>query len=471
MSVLLRSDRWSHCLLLLAVVVLAGCGAREATGAKDPAEDQPEAIAVRTQPAQQRTISHTVEALGTCEPLPDKTASLAAAIEGQTAAIPAKVGDAVKAGQVLVQLDRRLAEANLAEKKAARDGLVASLALLKALPRPEEQKGFQLAVDEAKVGVDKAAATVQRLQPLFQRGEIPQQQMFDAKSALEQAKVQLAKAESQQRVAMMGPRPEAIQEAKDHITAADMAVATAQEQLNLLSIRAPIDGVLDKLTCRLGQTLTVGTPFGEIFDIRQLYALVWLAPRDARQVRVSQASHIRAAGQEDQKPSREPGSGSSKPPSSVEAGSGPRAISGKVQFVGRSVDSQTGNFPVRVLFDNAQQQLGVGQAVRVEIVVDQKNTLAVPAEAVFDLEEGPALAVVRQGKAVVLHPRLGVRDREWIEVEGTDLKAGEPVIVEGSWGLASGTAVKERESKETSTGKELEAARTSAAAKPAEGKP
>ena len=65
--------------------------------------------------------------------------------------------------------------------------------------------------------------------------------------------------------------------------------------------------------------------------------------------------------------------------------------------------------------------------------------------AVFDLEEGPLLNVVRGGKSVTLHPQIGIRDKQWAEVEGTDLKAGEPVIVEGGWSLPDGTNVKEKD--------------------------
>ena len=76
--------------------------------------------------------------------------------------------------------------------------------LLEALPRPEEQKALQLAIDDAKVGVDKAESIVRRLEPLLQQKEIPEQQMFEAKLALSQARVQQEKAEVALRIAMMG---------------------------------------------------------------------------------------------------------------------------------------------------------------------------------------------------------------------------------------------------------------------------
>ncbi len=118
-------------------------------------------------------------------------------------------------------------------------------------------------------------------------------------------------------------------------------------------------------------------------------------------------------------------------------------ITGKVAFVGRVVDPQTGNLPIRILVDNPQGRLTIGESIQVSIVVDEhKAVLQVPAAAILDLGEGPVLAVVRDGKSVVLHPEVGAAHDGWVEVSGIDLKAGEPVIVEGGYNLPADTPVK-----------------------------
>ncbi len=67
-----------------------------------------------------------------------------------------------------------------------------------------------------------------------------------------------------------------------------------------------------------------------------------------------------------------------------------------------------------------------------------------PAAAIFDLGEGPVLNVVRDGKSVALHPRSVTPHGGWVAVSGTDLKAGEPVIVEGGYNLPEDTPVEVR---------------------------
>jgi len=422
----------------LAAILMLGCGAREATETVQTGDVEDEAVLVRVTPAEQRTIAQVIHATAFCEALLSRSATLAPAAEGQVVGILAQPGDTVKKGQPIVQLDRRMAEANLHEKRAACNELTSALELLKALPRPEEQNINKLATEDAIVGVRKAEAAVARLQPLLERNEIPKQQMLDAKLALEQARIQQRKAEAQFALLMLGPRPEAVKEAKDRIAAAEMAVATAQTVCDLLTIRSPIDGVLDKIACRLGQTATAGTVVGEVADTRQLHALLWLPPHDARLVRAGHKAQIQATASV--KDSSEHGRLSATP------------VSGRVDFVGQVADPQTGNFPVRVLFENSDRWFGVGQTAAAAITVrEKKDALAAPAGAVFDLEEGALLNVVRGGKSVAIHPQIGIRDQQWVEIEGTDLKAGEPVIVEGGWSLEDGTNVKEKEDGKSET--------------------
>jgi len=418
------------CKGLPGLVILAaflGCRGHEVPAEVDAAAEW-EHPAVRVEAAQRRAISQEVQGLGYCEGLPAKTATLTAAVEGRVVKILVEPGSKVTAGDPIVELDPAVAAANLAEKTSTRDALQAGLALLQALPRPEEQKNFQLAVDAARLAVEKVQSVAERLRPLRDRGEVSAQQMFETELAVKQARVQEETAETQFKVAMLGPRREAVEEAKARIASAEAAEATAKAQLDLHTIRAPIGGVVDGLTCRLGQTLAVGTSIGEVVDLSEVYAQVWLPAPDTCLVRPGQTAQVRVGDhQKDQ------------------AGPSPLAaetLAGRVVFVGRVVDPQTGNLPVRILVASPQGRLALGQTLAATITVAEKTgVLAVPLEALVDVGEGPVLNVVRQGKSAVLHPPLGARDKHWVEVAGTDLHVGEPVVVEGGYNLPEGTEV------------------------------
>ena len=231
---------------------------------------------------------------------------------------------------------------------------------------------------------------------------------------------------------MIGPRAEAVAEAEARIELAERAVQTSQARFDLHTVRAAIDGVLENLSCHPGQTIAAGTPVGEIVDLREIHILAWLSPRTAREVRVGQeveiavdlVPHEHTAASEDESSEDEPESVA------------------KVAIIGQVADPQTGNLPIRILVENHDGRFAVGQTARLAITVDENaDALAVPAAAVFDLGEGPIVGVVRDGKSVQVHPRLGLTHDGWTVVYDTDLEAGEPVIIDGGYSLPDETPV------------------------------
>ena len=296
-------------------------------------------------------------------------------------------------------------------------------------PVLEERAPSELAVEQARVAVERAQAVAQGLQSLRGNNLTSKQQLFDAEKALEAARVQQKAAEATLHAMMIGPRPEAVAEAEGRIKTADALVAFSRAHFDFHTIRAPIDGTLDSLTCRIGQTIAIGSAIGEVVDTRHVFASVWLPTRSAFSVRVGQVARVWPGD-----------AGDSSAEASDEKEKG---MAGKVAFVGRMADPQTGNLPIRVLVENPQGRLTIGQSVRVSITVEEhKETLQVPAVAILDLGEGPVLNVVRDGKSVVLHPEVGTPHEGWLAVSGSDLKEGESVIVEGGYNLPEGTPVK-----------------------------
>ncbi len=437
------------------LIAVGGCTPHGgAAGTEEEHSEGGEAhVAVSVQPARTGAQTRTVNGLGRCEALPHQIATLTPAVEGHVHELLVAQGDVVKKGQPIVELDKLVAQADLAEKTATRDGLRASLALLKSLPRPAERRANELAVQQAKLAVEQAKVVADRLRPLVRLHDVSEQNLLDAERAIRQASIQQETAQATLDAMMIGPRPEAVAEAEGRIKTADGLVAFSRAHLDYHTIRAPIDGVLDSLTCHPGQTIAIGTPIGEIVDTRQVFASVWLPPRAASSVRLGQVARIEPSDAHETR-------ASSAQPEKDE-------MTGKVAFAGKVADPQTGNLPIRVLVDNSGGRLTIGESLRVSIVVDeQKSVLQVPAGAILDLGEGPVLSVVRDGKTVVLHPEVGTAHDGWVAISGTDLKEGEPVIVEGGYNLPADTPVKVEGAGTSTTGSANASAGASTSAAP-----
>src|SRR5262245_33986132 len=105
---------------------------------------------------------------------------------------------------------------------------------------------------------------------------------------------------------------------------------------------------------------------------------------------------------------------------------------GKLVFVDRAVDAQTGTMLVEVAFPNPGATVRPGQYARVRVAIDnKKGAILVPQRAVTELQGIYNVAVVKPDNTVELRmvkaaERIGT---QWVIDEG--LKAGERVVVEG----------------------------------------
>ncbi len=158
-------------------ILTLGCGHAEPAGGAGHAEDaehvEADPVAVRTAPAERRDLEHTVIGIGRCEALPKKFATLTPAVAGQIAKLHKEVGERVERDEVIAELDPQIAAADLAEKSALRDTLAAALDLLVAPPRPEDRKGLELTVAQAKASVERTNAALERLRPLRRAAKFP----------------------------------------------------------------------------------------------------------------------------------------------------------------------------------------------------------------------------------------------------------------------------------------------------------
>ncbi|HEY1784846.1 MAG TPA: HlyD family efflux transporter periplasmic adaptor subunit [Pirellulales bacterium] len=487
----------SKLLLIGGLLVAAPAGCHHAGGDTEAASgsDDTPALAVRAVAAQTRSLEETVDGIGRSEALPSGLVTLTPAVQGHVEAIAANLGDMVHRGDLIVELDPTVAKADVAERQANRDTLKAAWDLLRADPRPEDRRGLEIGVEQAKAAVARSQAALDRLQPLRARQEVSAAQLYDAEQVLVAAHLAQQSAEAQLELLLAGPRPEAVEEGKARLEAAEGALALSRAHLTLHSIRSPIDGVLDSLTCHPGQTVAAGTAIGEIVDTRQLNVVVWLPPQSAARVKVGHDVRLEIAGlaphragadaepeqfepaTSESAPSEatppeaattkstrephataeanaaetnaaaEPGAESTAETSAGAAGESPdeaeaAAVVGKVASIGRMVDPQTGNLPIRVLVDNADGRIAVGETLGVTIVVHHRvDELVVPSTALVDLGEGPLLLVVREGKVVQLHPTAIATHGTWTIVSGTDLEPGELVVIEGGFNLPEGTPV------------------------------
>ena len=128
----------------------SGCHPGGGNAEADAGSDDAPALAVRAVPAETRSLEETVDGIGRSEALPSGLVTLTPAVQGHVEAIAANLGDTVHRGDLIVELDTTVAKADVAERQANRDTLKAAWDLLRADPRPEDRRGLEIGVEQAK---------------------------------------------------------------------------------------------------------------------------------------------------------------------------------------------------------------------------------------------------------------------------------------------------------------------------------
>jgi len=256
-------------------------------------------------------------------------------------------------------------------------------------------------------------------QPLVELDQTP----FRAATQAAEATLSAAEKanERQQRLANEGivPRKDADQAAADAAKArADASNARRAEQLSV--VRAPLGGVVTRMTAVLGATADVAQPLVEVADPLALDILLSVTPTDASRLR-SGAKVTLTAGQN--------------------ATGEPLGI-GSVAEIGGTVDTSTRSVGVRVQAPTTRRPLRISETVFGQVAVaTHANAIMVPLEALVpDGEDFKVFVVDSAGTAHERKVSVGGRTDKVAEIT-QGLTGTERVVTYGAYGVSDSAKV------------------------------
>ncbi|HTO29999.1 MAG TPA: HlyD family secretion protein [Pararhizobium sp.] len=184
-------------------------------------------------------------------------------LSGYVSKVAVKDYEAVKAGQILVQIDDRIYAQKLAQAKGTLDTQKASLANShqQELAGKASIAASEAQRDSANATYTRAQQAWSRVQPLAEKGIATSVDVDTAQATLEQAKAGVDQATatievSRQTLATTIGSRAGLEAA---VRSAEAAVQLAQIDLDNTTITAPQDGKLGEVGARLGQYVTAGT--------------------------------------------------------------------------------------------------------------------------------------------------------------------------------------------------------------------
>lgn len=207
-------------------------------------------------------------------------------------------GEAVTAGQVLVEQDARRARTRVAEAEAALAQLQARLDELVRGPRAEIIAAARANVEGATRELEFRESEMQRTREVHARGLASPEALDRAQAALDAAQAGLKLRRAQLEEMLSGTTLEELAQAEQAVKQAAARRDAAEIDLERTAIRAPVDGIADSRLFELGERPNPGQPLLVVLAGTQPYARIYVPERLRINVRPGSAVQVRIDGRD-----------------------------------------------------------------------------------------------------------------------------------------------------------------------------
>lgn len=327
-------------------------------------------------------------------------------VVGRVEQVTVREGDAVQAGQLLVQLEQAELAAAAQQSQAALTQARAQLLNV----RSNSRIGSQAQVAQAQASLRQAQSDWSRNQKLVEQGFLSQASLDEKRKALDVAQAQLQAAQAQAAASADGGAE--MQAAQAQVQQAEAALQAAQAKLAQTRITAPSAGKLLLREVEPGQIVQPGTALLQMALEGPTLIVAQVDERFLDQLREGQPAQVVADAFAQQR------------------------LAAKVLSIAPGVDAQRGAVEVKLALDVPAPDF-LREDMTLSVAVEtgrQDDALVLPLEALQSARataEGSAPAsvlVLDSGKAVSQPVQTGLRTLEAVQIT-QGLKAGDMVLL------------------------------------------
>lgn len=391
------------------LLAAAGCGrestARGAPGAATKKAPADGAIPVTAAPVEAREVSRLVEMVGTL--LPQDEVTLSVDQPSTIARVLVDLGDRVRAGQVVVQLDDREDRLRVQQAEAALE------ATRRALDRARATvEASRANIARARAQMEDARANFRRFDDLFKDGAVSARERDSAQMQYDVGRASLEAAQAQ-----LVSDQEAARNAAAQVEQATANVAFVRKRLGDNEIRSPVNGAVKRKLVSAGEAIKEKTPVMVLVATDPLRFQGTVPERFSPQVGVGQAVEVRVEAYRD------------------------RTFPGRVSRLSPAVETETRSLLVEALVPNPRGELKPGFFAKGDVLTGKDRGVAfVPEAAVYTFVGINKVFVIKDNAVEERVVKVGIRQDGAVEVTG--VHPGETVATSGLARLSTGIKVR-----------------------------
>jgi RND family efflux transporter MFP subunit len=373
----------------------------------------PGAIAVTVAPLRLRAIQRTVTSVGTLHAFEQVT--LSAKVEGRVRKIVHDVGDRVKPGDLLLEIDPTDSNLALRQAQSALDVELAKLGLTTATTAKFDVNQVP-SVIEASAKMDRMRERMERVRSLVDRGAMSRDELSNLSSDFRSLQ---AEHDNQLLIAKSGLAT---------IQMKQEALAIVRQQLKDTQIAAPLPSMVPTAgqqatyavtgrTAAEGSFLRAGTEVFKLVMDRTLKLKAPLPDRYVADVQVGEKAKVTTAAYD-------------------------CAFDGTITRINPAVDPATRTFEVEIQIPNENGALKSGSFAKAAIETRfDRAVQTVPLEAIIRFAGVTKIFIVENGHAREFQVATGTATDKWVEISGARLPASAQVVTSGQTALADGAEV------------------------------
>ncbi len=191
-------------------------------------------------------------------------------------------GQLVRKGDPLVELDTRVASADLSKAQAAIQEARAQEKVLKQGGRVAERQQIDADLARARLDLDAAQKSYQAVERLVAKQAATRQELDSARQLVDQLQLRIQALEKNKAALVTGIDQEI---AKARLQEAESAAAVAQTNLDLTVIRAPMDGTVYDFDLKQGSYVNPGDPIAKVGRLDRVRVTVYVDEPELGRVR------------------------------------------------------------------------------------------------------------------------------------------------------------------------------------------
>jgi RND family efflux transporter MFP subunit len=389
-------------LTLLTLAAAAGCSAKKEVSANTATSAQP--VAVKTAPAEARTVEKSIMVTGSLQP--DETTTVSSEVPGRILSLKADFGQAVRKGEVVAQIDTQELALQLDRARAA---LAQAMARIGMDPKTMREPESTPLSRQARAQMEDARSKYDNAAKLVKTGDISPERFNELEKAYH---ARLAAWEATQDDLRT-------QLAVIHSLQADLKLA--EKRLRDASVVAPFDGIVQVRHVAPGQYIKENVP---------IYTIVRAFPLRLRvDIPESAVARVKIGGTLAFTTESVPGV----------------QFTAVVRELNPSLDNRSRTLTAEARLPRHDERLKPGSFVQVRLITDHAApVVAIPRAAVYTVAGLNKFFSIENGKAVEHRIPEILASNGFVEMPAGTVAPGTPVAVSNLALLSNGTPVTPR---------------------------